>query len=60
MNDNRELPEGCYEVERLVAKKRKKILNPVTFMHVVTFCIGDYKAINTVINHRTIVDLTGC
>ena len=59
VNNDRELPEGCCEVERLVAKKRKKVLNHVTFMHVVTFCIGDYKAINTVKNHRTIVDLTG-
>ena len=59
VNDNHKLPEGCYEVEHLVAKKRKKVLNPVTFMHVVTFCIGDYKAVNMVKNHRTIVDWTG-
>lgn len=46
VNDDRELPEGCYKVEHLIAKKRKKVLNLVTVMRVVTFCIGDYKSIN--------------
>ena len=31
--DTDPLPEVCYEVERLVAKRRKKVLPAVAFMH---------------------------
>ena len=29
---DRDLPEGCYEVERLVAKRRRKVIATVIFM----------------------------
>ena len=30
---DRGLPEGCYEVERLVAKRKRKVLTTVFFLH---------------------------
>ena len=35
----RDLPEGCYEVKRLIAKRRRKIISTVIFMCLVCMCL---------------------
>ena len=35
---DRDLPEGCYEVERLVAKRKRKVLTTVVFLHAKMYC----------------------
>ena len=35
---DRDLPEGCHEVERLVAKRKRKVLTTVVFLHAKLYC----------------------